>query len=82
MAYGEKSMKKQKRDPGLQSLPVKNPVAKFAHQFNKSQVFADKRRYQRQAKHRGLEPFAIASVEAIANGLATSGRVFQGFQAQ
>jgi hypothetical protein len=70
MAYGEKSMKKQKRDQGLPPLSVKNPVAKFAHQFNKAQVFADKRRYQRQAKHRGLEPFAIVFVGTIAKGLA------------
>lgn len=75
-------MKKQKRDEVLPPLLVKNPVAKFAHQFNKAQVFADKRRYQRQAKHRGLEPFAIVSGETIAKGLAASGRVFQGFHTQ
>ena len=75
-------MKKQNRGKALAELPVNNPVAKFAHRFNKAQVFADKRLYQRKAKHRGLEPFAIVSVEAIAKGLAASNRAFQGFKAQ
>ncbi len=82
MAYGEKSMKKQNQTKGLRDASANNPVAKFAHRFNKAQVFADKRQYQRKAKHRGLEPFAIVSVEAIAKGLATSSHALQGFQAQ
>ncbi|MBS3965038.1 MAG: hypothetical protein KGZ80_11220 [Methylomonas sp.] len=61
-------MKKQNRSKVLPDVPIKNPVAKFAHQFNKAQVFGDKRRYQRNAKHGGLEPFAIGSVESMANG--------------
>lgn len=28
-----------------------NPVAKFAHHFNKSQVFSNKRKHQRHDKH-------------------------------
>ena len=67
-------MKKQNRCQGREAPPKHNPVAKFAHRFNKHQTFADKRRYQRKAKHRGLEPFAIVSGEAIANGLAASVR--------
>lgn len=63
-------MRKQNPAKGLQDKPVKNPVAKFAHQFNKAQVYADKTHYRRKAKHRGLEPFAIVSDEAIAKGLA------------
>lgn len=63
-------MKKQNRANALPELPVRNPVAKFAHQFNKPQVFNDKRRYQRTAKHRGMEPFAIGFLKSIANGLA------------
>jgi len=74
MAYGEKSMKKQNRPQDHKAPPNHNPVAKFAHRFNKHQIFADKRRYQRKAKHRGLEPFAIVSVETTANGLAASVR--------
>jgi hypothetical protein len=70
IVYGEKSMRKQNPYKGLKDKPINNPVAKFAHHFNKAQVFADKRQYQRKAKHRGLEPFAIVSPEAIAKGLA------------
>lgn len=63
-------MTKQNKAKGLQDIPIKNPVAKFARQFNKVQVFTDKRKYQRKAKHTGLEPFAIAVRTAIANGFA------------
>ena len=61
-------MTKQNKAQGLDHLPIKNPVAKFAHQFNKAQVFADKRKYQRKAKHKGLEPFSISSHERIEKG--------------
>lgn len=61
-------MTKQNKAKGLDDLPIKNPVAKFAHQFNKAQVFADKRKYQRKAKHKGLEPFSIISCELIEKG--------------
>ena len=55
--------------PGsVAALPMKNPVAKFAHRFNKAQVFADKRHYQRKAKHKGQEPFSIVSGEMIEKG--------------
>jgi hypothetical protein len=37
------------------STVILNPVAKFAHQFNKAQVFADKTKYQRRAKHKKQE---------------------------
>ena len=63
-------MRKQNKAKGLDDLALKNPVAKFAHRYNKAQVFADKRKYQRKAKHSGLEPFAIVSMESIAKGLA------------
>lgn len=52
-------MKKRKKLPVDTRLVVKNPVAKYAHQFNKAQVFNDKSKYQRKAKHKGLEPFSI-----------------------
>ena len=75
-------MKKQNRGKVSAAPPNTNPVAKFAHQFNKAQIFADKRKYQRKAKHRGLEPFAIVSVETMAKGLAAQHRAFKGFLAQ
>ncbi|WP_427501100.1 DUF7230 family protein [Methylomonas sp. MED-D] len=63
-------MKKQKQGKGLHEPPAHNPVAKFAHRYNKHQIFADKRAYQRKGKHRGQEPFAIVSAEPMAKGLA------------
>lgn len=63
-------MRKQNPGQGLPAKPNHNPVAKFARQFNKAQTYADKTQYRRKAKHRGLEPFAIVSHEAIAKGLA------------
>ena len=71
-------MRKQNKAKGLTDLPIKNPVAKFAHQFNKPQVYADKSKYRRKAKHSGLEPFAIVSRETIANGSTALSRVIVG----
>lgn len=61
-------MTKQTKGKGLKQSPQQNPVAKFAHQFNKSQIFADKRQYRRKAKHVGQEPFSIISAEMIEKG--------------
>jgi len=61
-------MRKQYKTKDLDKKPVKNPVAKFAHHFNKAQVFANKSKYQRKAKHSGLEPFSIAAAVAIEKG--------------
>ena len=61
-------MRKQNKAKGLDNLPQNNPVAKFAHHFNKAQIFADKRKYQRKAKHSGLEPFSIALSRSIQKG--------------
>lgn len=61
-------MRKQNKAKGLHEVPIKNPVAKFAHQYNKSQVFADKRKYQRKAKHPAREPFSNAFGKALEQG--------------
>jgi len=60
----------RKRNKARDSLdaPIKNPVAKFAHRYNKSQVFADKRKYQRKAKHPAREPFSNAFGKALEQG--------------
>jgi hypothetical protein len=42
-------------------IPLSNPVAKFAHQFNKSTVFKDKTKYQRKAKHKESFPIVLFS---------------------
>ena len=72
-------MRKQNKPKDLDDLPIKNPVAKFAHRFNKAQVFTDKRKYQRKAKHLGQEPFSIASTEVIEKGFMAQA-ANQGFQ--
>ena len=48
-------MKKQKNPKALDMASLKNPVAKYARQFNKAHVFADKNQYRRHAKHRKQE---------------------------
>ncbi len=63
-------MRKQNPAQRLGNGSKQNPVAKFAHQFNKAQVFADKRHYKRNAKHKSAEPFAIVYRLTMANGFA------------
>jgi len=52
-------MKKRSNPNKIDCIPVQNPVAKFARQFNKAQVFADKNQYRRNAKHRQQEASPI-----------------------
>lgn len=54
-------MKKNRKNKLILQQPtVKNPVAKYAHHFNKAQVFKDKTRYQRNTKHKGREAFNMS----------------------
>lgn len=48
-------MKKRKKQLVLDSAPSHNPVAKFAHQFNRAEYFTDKTQYRRNAKHKNRE---------------------------
>ena len=48
-------MKKRNNTKKIECVSVQNPVAKFAHQFNKALVYADKIQYRRNAKHRKQE---------------------------
>lgn len=57
--YKGKTMKKRKNRSELETVPLQNPVAKFAHQFNKAQTFRDKSKYSRKAKHAKQEVFPI-----------------------
>ena len=52
-------MRKQRKPKLMDNIVHFNPVAKYAQIFNKAQVHADNRQYQRRAKHQGLEPFSI-----------------------
>ncbi|MDP2099672.1 MAG: hypothetical protein U1D70_01470 [Methylobacter sp.] len=44
-------MKKRKNQKTAETVPNQNPVAKYAHLFNKAQIFSDKSKYSRKAKH-------------------------------
>jgi hypothetical protein len=52
-------MKKRKNPNKIGSVPVQNPVAKFAHQFNRALIFCDKNKYRRNAKHKKQEASPI-----------------------
>ena len=58
-------MKKRKNPDKIDCLPINNHVAKFAHQFNKAQVFEDKNKYHRNAKHRKQEASLITLPRVI-----------------
>jgi hypothetical protein len=58
-------MKKCKNPNKIDSVPIQNLVAKFAHQFNKARVFEDRNNYRRNAKHRKQDASPIALVRVI-----------------
>jgi hypothetical protein len=58
-------MKKRNIQKKIDCIPVQNLVAKFAHQFNKAQVFDDKNRYHRNVKHRKQEVSLIMLFSVI-----------------
>jgi hypothetical protein len=53
-------MKKRKNLNKIENIPVQNPVAKYAHQFNKAHIFAVKSKYCRHVKHRKQEAFPVS----------------------
>ncbi len=70
-------MKKNRKSRKLETKQLKNPVAKFAFRFNKAQVFKDKTKYQRQAKHKGKEPFLMMLKNIIRKGFLLLGSLCQ-----
>lgn len=60
-------MKKRRNLKEIDNIPLQNPVAKYARQFNKAQAFADKSKYRRRAKHAKQEIFPIALMGVIGN---------------
>jgi hypothetical protein len=58
-------MKKRKKPNKIDCIPIQNPVAKFAHQFNKALVFEGKNKYHRNAKHRKQEVSLITPAKVI-----------------
>ncbi|MCH9699560.1 MAG: hypothetical protein K0U68_15780 [Gammaproteobacteria bacterium] len=58
-----------RKKPADQKPVVRNPVAKHAHRFNRSTVFADKTRYSRKIKHKGQDPAPVpVQVAGIGTG--------------
>ncbi|MCX7098405.1 MAG: hypothetical protein NTV43_10945 [Methylococcales bacterium] len=58
-------MKKRKNPHKIDCVALQNPVAKYARQFNKAQVYADKNSYRRNAKHRKQEASLITLFKVI-----------------
>jgi len=58
-------MKKRKKAKESDVCLLKNPVAKFAHQFNKAKAFKDKTKYQRKVKHKEKESFPMIIMNII-----------------
>ena len=55
----KKKNKRQKTVP-REGPVLLNPVAKYAHQSNRTAVFRDRTKYHRTIKRRGQEPWPIA----------------------
>jgi hypothetical protein len=62
-------MKKRKNTQGTDTIPLQNPVAKYAHLFNKAQTFCDKSKYSRKAKHQRQEasPIILSGIIELAS---------------
>lgn len=58
-------MKKSKIKSKSEGADLKNPVAKFAFQFNKAQAFGDKSKYKRKFKHGRQEDFPVVFFQRI-----------------
>ncbi|MCK9397004.1 MAG: hypothetical protein M0Q44_15595 [Methylobacter sp.] len=68
-------MKKRKNPKRLEIIPPQNPVAKYAHLFNKAQTFCDKSKYSRKAKHPRQEatPMVLSRIIGIASCFTLTG---------
>jgi len=69
-------MKKRKNTHKIDCVPIQNPVAKFAHQFNKAHVFEDKNKYHRNTKHRKQDTSPIILIRVIREVSCALGRPF------
>ena len=64
-------MKKRKINNQMDCIFMQNPVAKFAHRFNKAQIFCDSNQYKRKSKHSKQETFSkILNKESLKKSLA------------
>jgi hypothetical protein len=58
-------MKKRKINNKMDYISMQNPVAKFAHQFNKAQIFCDGSKYKRKSKHSKQEIFPTVRISEL-----------------
>ncbi len=64
-------MKKRKINNKMDCISMQNPVAKFAHRFNKARIFCDNSKYTRKCKHSKQEIFPIIlTTELLEKSLA------------
>jgi|GEM_PF-483517 len=69
-------MKKRSKQCKIDCVVLQNPVAKFAHHFNKCHIIDAKNKYQRKAKHAKKEILPIVPLIGLIgkvsffNGLA------------
>ncbi len=58
-------MKNRNKTTQALCVPIQNPVAKFAAQFNKAATFRDQSKYTRNNKHKKQEAWSIALARVI-----------------
>jgi hypothetical protein len=58
-------MKKRRSMNKMEPATRQNPVAKYAHQFVKAHVFADKTKYSRKGNRSKQEDFSITLIRVI-----------------
>ena len=58
-------MKKRSKQCKIDCVVLQNPVAKFAHHFNKCHIIDAKNKYQRKAKHVKKEILPIVPVMGL-----------------
>lgn len=58
-------MKKRSKQCKIDCVVLQNPVAKFAHHFNKCHIIDAKNKYQRKAKHAKKEILPIVPVMGL-----------------
>ena len=68
-------MKKRKKQQPA-AVALQNPVAKFAHQFNKCQRYEDKTQYRRNAKHKKQEASPSVLSRMLGEAFCNTGLYF------
>ncbi|MDD5578488.1 MAG: hypothetical protein PHY16_04315 [Methylobacter sp.] len=69
-------MKKRKNLKEIEIISIQNPVAKYAHRFNKAKIFSDKSKYRRKGKHMKQEVLPIFPLDVLAKPFVSSLRAW------